>query len=147
MEERKGDVLVNKVMRMKVINKVGGIILNGKKMLVVREKGKDMVFMPGGEIEKGENDEQSIRRELKEELGVEVKKIKYYDTITGPAAYANNVLLNMRLYITEIKGDPKPCGEIEEIMWIDRTYNNGRVKPTPFIRDCLVPRLVGEGIL
>jgi 8-oxo-dGTP diphosphatase len=55
---------------------VAGLIKKGPKYLLVKETfkdSKDYWVIPGGGVEYGETLEQALQRELKEELGVEVK--------------------------------------------------------------------------
>lgn len=52
---------------MKKIDKVGGIILRGKKLLVVRKRTKDNreeYIIPGGKREGNETDFETLKREL-----------------------------------------------------------------------------------
>lgn len=53
------------------------LIVNNEKLLVVKHSEEfDYYALPGGKIEVGENPLECIKRELKEELGVEVKEVK-----------------------------------------------------------------------
>lgn len=55
---------------------VRGIIKNNEgKVLVCRKKGRNYYFFPGGHVEYGESAKNALARELKEELGVEIKEI------------------------------------------------------------------------
>jgi 8-oxo-dGTP diphosphatase len=67
---------------MDTIKVVCGIIFNEEKILICRRKptksfGGYWEF-PGGKIEKGESEELSLIRELKEELGIKVENITYF---------------------------------------------------------------------
>jgi ADP-ribose pyrophosphatase YjhB (NUDIX family) len=50
-----------------------GIIINGKKVVTLRNKGNGKIWFPGGGIEIGEKIEDGLRREIDEETGIEVK--------------------------------------------------------------------------
>ncbi|MFI5241323.1 MAG: NUDIX domain-containing protein [Microgenomates group bacterium] len=53
---------------------------NGNKYLLVKEKvegGKEMWLVPGGKVEFGESLEVAAKREMEEEVGIKVNKIKY----------------------------------------------------------------------
>ena len=55
---------------------VGGVVLEDKKLLVVRKKnGRVECILPGGKQEKGESDLDTLKREFFEELGVFIKNI------------------------------------------------------------------------
>ncbi len=57
------------------------IILDRDKILLCKKKGNDYYFLPGGHVEFDETAKVALRRELKEELGVEAKKIEYVGTV------------------------------------------------------------------
>ena len=59
----------------------GGIMIHNNKVLVHKNINKDHYCLPGGRIEIGENSEQTIKREIKEELGKQVNIIGYVSTI------------------------------------------------------------------
>ena len=69
---------------MDIIKVVCGIIFDqGKIFICRRRKGKSLEGFwefPGGKIEKGENYEDTLKRELNEELKMEVENIKYFGT-------------------------------------------------------------------
>jgi nucleoside triphosphatase len=58
---------------------VGALILNDEKqvLLVKSNKWKDRFTLPGGHIELGETAEQALKREVKEEVGLKIKIIKF----------------------------------------------------------------------
>ncbi len=54
-----------------------GVILKDDKILLCKLKDKDYYYFPGGHLEKGEDTVEALKRELKEELGMEIKKINF----------------------------------------------------------------------
>jgi 8-oxo-dGTP pyrophosphatase MutT (NUDIX family) len=48
------------------------LILSGEQVLLLRYQGDTQWTMPGGAVEKGERIETALRREIKEETGIEV---------------------------------------------------------------------------
>ena len=56
---------------------VRGIIKKNGKILVCKRKDKDYYFFPGGHVEFGEQTEDALRRELKEELNLSIKNISF----------------------------------------------------------------------
>lgn len=62
----------------------GAIILRDNQVMLVkrgREPEKDKLDLPGGFLELDETFEQGVRRELKEELGVELRELKYFNSV------------------------------------------------------------------
>jgi 8-oxo-dGTP diphosphatase len=59
---------------------VAAIIRNGNKLLLTKEileNGKEYWIFPGGGVKFGENLEEAIKREIKEELGMEIEVQKF----------------------------------------------------------------------
>ena len=83
LEEKLYNIL-NKIERRnrKMRNRAGGILIeNGKVLLIHRIKNvdgivKEYYVVPGGGIEEGENIEEATKRELKEEIGINVEFIQ-----------------------------------------------------------------------
>lgn len=60
---------------------VRALIIKNRKILVCRTAGRDYYFLPGGHIEFGETMQVALRRELIEELGVELSKTKFIGAV------------------------------------------------------------------
>lgn len=106
---------------MKEIDKIAFIYLKDKMILSTLSKGKDTYYLPGGKREVGETDEETLIRECKEELTIDIKKdtIKYYGTFEAQAhGKSEGILVKMTCYIAEFDGKLEPSSEIEEIKWL-----------------------------
>ncbi len=117
---------------MKEIDKIAFIYLKYGKILSTLSKGKDTYYIPGGKREGNETDEETLIRECKEELDIDIKKdtIKYYDTFEAQAhGKAEGILVKMTCYMAEFKGQLKASSEIQEMKWLD--YSNLDVKISP----------------
>lgn len=117
---------------MREIDKIAFIYLKDGKVLSTLSKGKDAYYIPGGKREGSETDEETLVRECKEELTIDILKdtIKYYGTFEAQAhGKAEGILVKMTCYTAEFNGDLKPDSEIEEIKWLD--YSNLNVKISP----------------
>ena len=55
---------------------VKAVIINKKKILLVKEEGDEFWSLPGGGVDHGESDIQALKRELSEELGVSEEEIQ-----------------------------------------------------------------------
>ena len=117
---------------MKEIDKIAFIYLKDGKILSTLSKGKDAYYIPGGKREGSETDEETLIRECKEELTIDILKdtIKYYGTFEAQAhGKAEGVLVKMTCYMANFEGELKPNSEIQEIKWLD--YSNLNVKISP----------------
>ncbi len=117
---------------MKEIDKIAFIYLKDGKILSTLSKGKDTYYIPGGKREGNETDEETLIRECKEELTIDIKKdtIKYYGTFEAQAhGKAEGVIVKMTCYMAEFDGELKPDSEIQEMIWLD--YSNLNVKISP----------------
>ena len=63
---------------MNTIRKAGALIFKDKKLLIVKPHRRDYYISPGGKYEEGESAEECLRRELMEELQVELESFKHY---------------------------------------------------------------------
>jgi ADP-ribose pyrophosphatase YjhB (NUDIX family) len=62
---------------MKIEVLVRAIIRDKGRFLVCKKKGKKYCFFPGGHVEFGESAEKALKREIKEELGLNIKKCSF----------------------------------------------------------------------
>lgn len=110
---------------MKEIDKIAFIYLKNGKILSTLSKGKDTYYIPGGKREENETDEETLIRECKEELTIDIKKdtIKYYGTFEAQAhGKAEGILVKMTCYMADFNGQLEASSEIQEIKWLD--YND-----------------------
>ncbi len=72
---------------------VAGLIVNEKNELLVavrgREPGKGMWDLPGGFVDAGESAEDALRREIKEELNLDVESLEYIASFPNTYHYKN----------------------------------------------------------
>lgn len=106
---------------MKEIDKIALLYCNEGKVLSTLSKGKDTYYFPGGKREGNESDIETLKREIKEELSVDIKEetIKYYGTFEAQAhGKAEGILVRMTCYTAEWDGEIAPSSEIQEIKWL-----------------------------
>lgn len=99
------------------ITHISLVHIRDKKILLVLGKGKDIWQAPGGKKEEGETDEETLMRECKEELSIDIQPetITYLKTITGKAHSKNeDVDIEIKLYNAEFDGHVIPQAEIEK---------------------------------
>ena len=106
---------------------VGALILHGTRVLLVRrgrEPLKGLWSLPGGVLELGETLAEGLQREVREELGLEVRileVVEVFERITrdaeGQVAY-HYVLVD---YLCEAVGGVLQAGDdAESAAWVDR---------------------------
>ena len=106
---------------MAVIDKVAFLYLQDGKILSTRSKGKDKYYIPGGKRETGETDIETLIREVKEELSVDIieSSAKLYGVFEAQAhGKAVGVIVKMTCYTAEYTGELKADSEIAEIVWL-----------------------------
>lgn len=134
---------------MDTIDKVGGIILKDKKILVVKKKTDDNrceYIIPGGKREGNETDFQTLSRELKEELQVRLDSfvsLGGYDDI----AIFENIPIHIEVYFANISGEPKCDSEIKEAVWIDRNYKENNIKLGSVLEKFVIPKLIEKQLM
>lgn len=107
---------------MREIDKIAFIETKNGQILSTKSKGKTKYYIPGGKREIGETDEQTLVREIAEELNVkiDVRTIEYVGTFKAQSDGAKEgVLVKMTCYKAKYDGILKPTSEIEEIKWLN----------------------------
>ncbi|MDR3492368.1 MAG: NUDIX hydrolase [Gammaproteobacteria bacterium] len=130
------------------IIKIGAIIFNELgELMAVHKKGKPEheLIVPGGRMEKGENDEQTLRRELYEELNATVQFFEFYGQFEDKAIYENKWLI-MRTYMVSLHNPPQPSNEIDQIVWLNHNYKNSGYQFASILGKQLLPRLFSQAI-
>jgi len=109
-------------MENQTIDKLAWMHFENQKQLVVRTKGKDKFYNPGGKRIPGETDVQALVREIKQELDIDIipETAKLFATYTAQAdGKPAGVMVKITAYTADYTGTPKPSSEIEEIAFID----------------------------
>lgn len=104
-----------------MIDKIAFIFIRNKYILSTRSAGKDVFYIPGGKREPSETDEQTLIREVKEELNVAIlpETITYMETFTAQShGEKEGIQVQMTCYRARFTGDLKASNEIEEIKWL-----------------------------
>jgi len=107
---------------MKEVDKIAFIETKNGQILSTKSKGKSKYYIPGGKRELGETDEQTLVREIEEELDVKIDKntIEYVGTFKAQSDGAKDgIVVKMTCYKAKYDGVMKPTSEIEEIRWLN----------------------------
>mgnify|MGYP000432762549 CR=1 FL=1 len=106
---------------MEIIDKIAFLYLENGKILSTRSKGKDKYYIPGGKREGAETDLETLVREVKEELCVEIvsSSAKLYGVFEAQAhGKAEGVIVKMTCYTADFIGNLTADSEIAEIVWL-----------------------------
>lgn len=102
-----------------MIRVVCGIIFNKDKILLTRRKKGKLLEgfweFPGGKVEKNENDSDALKRELKEELGLDVLQIDYF---TENKHDYNSMSINLVAYKCIANEDPRKLVDHDKFEWV-----------------------------
>lgn len=101
---------------------VTGIVIRNNQLLVLKrneEPFKDMWDLPGGYAQLGESPEETIRRELTEELGVEGIKLTFLKNIPGEAEYKDRKFAILaKFYLVDFEGEINLNEENSAYQWV-----------------------------
>lgn len=104
---------------------VGAIIKQGEQVLLIR-RGKAPRLgewsIPGGAVELGETLHEAIRREVREECGIEIEIERVADAIDiiqrdseGRIQYHYAIV---DFVATFLSGEPRPSSDVTEAVWV-----------------------------
>lgn len=125
------------------IFKIGAIIFDEQgKMLAVHKKGKpaNELIVPGGVRENNETDEQTLRREIWEELSANVTSFQFYDQFEAQAIYEDKWLI-MRVYVVTLDRAPQASQEIDQLVWLGADYQQTQYQFASILGQQILPRL------
>ncbi|MEL7343144.1 MAG: NUDIX domain-containing protein [Bacteroidota bacterium] len=103
------------------MDKVAWIYLQDGKILSTRSKGKVRFYLPGGKREAGESDEETLIREIREELSVEIvaESIGFWGEYRAQAdSHPEGIEVVMQCYEAEYVGALREAAEIDELAWL-----------------------------
>lgn len=128
------------------IDKLAWIHVVDGRILSTRTRGKDTFYIPGGKREHGESDWDALRREIREELSVELLE----ETLRPAGVYEaqahghpDGLIVRMTCYHADYRGELKAASEIEEVVWFDYS---GRAHSSP-VDQIIFDALLAEGVL
>ena len=106
---------------------VSMLALNHEKtrILLITQYGKPYYVLPAGYVDKGENAEHAVRRELKEELGMEALDLRYLNS----HYYEPSETLMLNFSVTIDEEEPTPNREVDSWRWFSISEAKRVVRP------------------
>ena len=104
-----------------VVDVVAWICVRDRQVLCARTVGKDAFYFPGGKLEKGESDWEALRREVQEELNVNLIAETLTEVMVVQEVahgYTELTQVTMRCFRADYMGDIIASSEIETIAWL-----------------------------
>jgi ADP-ribose pyrophosphatase YjhB (NUDIX family) len=86
--------------------------------------------IPGGFLEEGEDPVDGLRRELKEETGLDVEPERFLGVWMDRYGGDSTAKATLNLYWTAriVAGDPEPADDVSELRWFERDALPGRLE-------------------
>lgn len=131
------------------IHKSAGVLLQDRKFLITKSKGKDFFIAPGGKVESGETVKDALKRELQEELSIDVDtdELKGFGTFYALAAGHEDKYLQMDVFLVpNWQGEIAPAAEVEEALWVNSILPDDLQLGSIFHHDVL-PKLKESGLI
>ena len=113
---------------MQLIDKLAWLRVEDGKILGARSYGKDVYYVPGGKREAGETDHQALKREIREELCVDLvdDTIEWAAVFEAPAhGHAEGTVVRITCYRADYTGSITASSEIEDVVWLDYSARDG----------------------
>ena len=130
---------------MNVITVAATIILDEQQqLLLVRKKNTQFFMQVGGKLEPDELPEQTMLREIKEEIGVDATIEQFVGRFETRAANEADHLLVSYVYHVSIDQVPRIDAEIAEMKWVSLEVSQAFLAPLtseivmPWVRQNLV---------
>lgn len=104
----------------KIIDKIAWIHIKEGKILSTLSKGKSTYYIPGGKREGIESDYETLAREIKEELNVDIvlNTVEYLGVYEAQSDGATEgVIVRMTSYLGDYEGELKASSEIDRFDW------------------------------
>ena len=106
-----------------ILHVVVGVIINKDDQVLIAKRAShqhqgDKWEFPGGKVEKAETPQQALKRELKEELSIEIQQTK--PLIEIKHQYSDKAVLLDVYVVRDWKGEAQGC-EGQPLRWVERS--------------------------
>ncbi len=102
------------------------LLVRDRRVLMVRARGRDVLYLPGGKAEPHETDVQAALREAREETGLHLTEadVEPFGTVTEAAhGQGEGTMVAMALFTVRPGGatdsaTPVASAEVDEVEWV-----------------------------
>lgn len=123
---------------MNVITVAAAVIVNDQRqLLVVRKKNTQFFMQVGGKLEINEAPEQTMIREIKEEIGTDAQIQQFIGRFETLAANEANHKLVSYVYQVTLDQTPYIDAEIAEMKWVD--LDDEQTLLAPLTKEVVIP--------
>jgi 8-oxo-dGTP diphosphatase len=129
-----------------VRERIVAIILRDKKLLLLKGNSPEL-WSPGGKQEEGETKEQTLRRELQEEIKLKLKSLKPFKTYFLKNPYNAEQMVRSQCFLVEADGEPKPDNEINSFVWFSKEDFHNKTYPMIEENEKIVADLIEQELL
>ncbi|MFH1585165.1 MAG: NUDIX domain-containing protein [archaeon] len=132
---------------MKTIKKIIAIVIKDNGFFMVKKVGKDIWTSLGGKPEYGETEQETLIREIREEVGCDTEIIKKLGDFENKAVF-DDAIVRLSAYHVNLIGeinlqDP----ELGECGFITKDYKEKGIKLPPSIEKQIIPYCIKENLL
>jgi 8-oxo-dGTP pyrophosphatase MutT (NUDIX family) len=106
-------------------------LLRDRHVLMVRARGRDVLYMPGGKIDEGESPADAAAREAREEVAVGLvpgSVSELFTVVTQAHGEPDGRLVRMVVFGGDADAEPSPSAEVSEVHWVT-TADSDRCPP------------------
>ena len=117
-------------------DKIALVHIEDRKVLLALNKGSDKWYLPGGQREPGETDEETLIREVKEELNVDIipETANYHDVLEAQGHGApEGKMTRVTCYTASFLGELKASSEIARIAFFSYSQKDLTSAPTQLL--------------
>lgn len=111
-----------------------------ENIILIRQYGRPHYILVAGYVNRGEDAEDAARRELREELGLTAKTVRFNRSHYFPPS--NTLMLNFT--VTVAAEEVHPNREVDGWQWFSLEEARGAIKPGSLARAFLLGWLDGE---
>lgn len=108
------------------------------QILLIKQYGRDTYILVAGYVNKGEDAEDAVVREVKEEMNLDVHAVRFNHS--HYYAKSNTLMLN---YTAIVDGKEDPNWEIDSYHWFSREQARANIRPNSLAQAFLLGYLDG----